>query len=177
MFELLELSFYFQYCALSKRFVPEAINFLYGVLRLAHPKNSEIPVRAPFLTTMDSFDLIVQDKSKDIQVEKLSTKDLIYSNCTESFKVNALGLALTLLTKFCDFWQKEDPAILLFNCFIPVLDSNRFSNSLKESVEEALGKIESFRNGSLKYLVLEKQKPKPLRLYEPLIEEVYVEIS
>lgn len=106
------------------------------------------------------------------EFSQLSIRNLIQINSSEEFKVNAVALALNLLSEFCNFWEEGQSAILVFEPFIPLLDSNVFSDCLKEASDKVLAKILKFKNENLKMLVLQKKKPKPLRLYEPNIEEV-----
>ena len=86
--------------------------------------------------------------------------------------MNALSLGIKLLSEFCDNWERGQPAYLLFEEFVPLLNSKLYHGCLKDGVENVLEKILNFKRENLKMLVLEKKRPKPLRLYEPNIEEV-----
>lgn len=162
-----------EYCSLSKRYVPEAINFLRGILRLAHSKQLKIPTVPPFkLKDIDSYSLEVTDKSISCDNLKLNINDLFKENNEDEFKIRSINLALNLLNQFCQFWNEEPSSVLIFEPFVPLLNVENYPVCLREKIEEVLKNILKLKKNKLIKLMLEKKKPKPLRLYEPEIEQV-----
>lgn len=102
----------------------------------------------------------------------MRVNDLLEKTDDDDFKIKAVSLALHLLTRFCDLWGTNAAALLIFEPFVPLLRADNYCECLRGGAQEALEKVMSFKKEKLEKLMLESKKPKPLRLYEPRIEEV-----
>lgn len=159
-----------QFTSFSKRFVPEVVHFIRGVLRLCQPKESKQPVYLPFRSQdIEKFNLVC---NKSCSASKLSVKDLIVEDNSEEFKVKAISLTLQILSELCDLLGDKNGSILIFEPFLNLLNSTSFSSCLEETVKIIVSKIENMKIKGLDKLVLERKRPKPLKLYEPRIEEM-----
>lgn len=101
---------------------------------------------------------------------------LIETEFNDKFRVSAVWVAVCLLSDFLELW-KDLPSSL--EIFVPILESlrklpiNRYNNLLKESVNALVTKLEQMSGNRKKCLVHEAKKPRPLRLYEPAIDDQY----
>ncbi|KAI0722399.1 nucleolar protein 14 [Cerioporus squamosus] len=110
------------YEKLSKRFVPEAINFLVNsVLHLAphsYASVDSLPGSFPALDfrTASTLPLAIDiKKAKKLSVNKPDlTKSLCQSRLGEQEKVDLLGLSLELLSRFADMYKGLDGFVELF---------------------------------------------------------------
>ena len=112
---------FLQYEALSKRLVPEAVNFLASVLLVLAPHRfkdvSSIPggFPVPELGEVSSLRLSIK-KAKSLAVHKPDLTSLLddVPHDEEQSKVNLLGLAFSLIGKFADYYKGLDGFIELF---------------------------------------------------------------
>ncbi|XP_046383627.1 nucleolar protein 14 homolog [Ischnura elegans] len=177
-----------EYSSLSKRFSPEAVSFLLNVIYMAIPKAPGLP--EPPIPPMyknisdDSTNLLVIIKNPFANMEPpdliLEAEDLDESNekIDGSFRARALNVAVQLILSWInqlnDLPAKKDifqPSMGL----ISLLPTSAYPESLANSVkvlEETL--MDMVNNcGPIERLARAAKKPKPLRLYEPAIEEVF----
>lgn len=140
---------FLQFEARSKRFVPEAINFLVNsVLHLAPHKYQEISTlpgsfpspdfRSDFCLSL-SLDRNVQNR---LVAQKPNLFNLLAaSNLNEQSKVDLLGNALNLLGQFADMYKALDGFIELYEPILAILEniqSKYLPDGLRVSIKFSL---------------------------------------
>ncbi|XP_014665036.1 PREDICTED: nucleolar protein 14-like isoform X2 [Priapulus caudatus] len=183
---LLLCTVFLDYVSLSKRFVPEVNNFLYGILFMASIKQDQVlRVYPPFKSVGTSADLLVLPKSainnRTIDTSPLglwemaSLKDI--EEPTLEFKCTAISVTLKLLCKFAVLY-KSLPAYL--EIFAPVKNVlckvpwERYTDSVKASHQQLVQELSNCLE-TRQSLSRSKKRPQPLKLFEPLIEDKDVE--
>ena len=92
----------------------------------------------------------------------------------DEFRVASLSIGVRLLKDFLSLWDELPSIPEVYN---PVLESlrklplERYNSCMKESVGALLVQIEKLGGRTRKRLIHEAKKPKPLRLYEPAVED------
>ena len=122
-------SLFLQYEKFSKRFVPEAINFLVNsVLHLAplsYTNVASLPGSFPAHDFKTSLTLSLALDEKKAKKLSLNKPDLVKCLCTEHLgeqdKVDLLGLSLELLGRFADVYKGLDGFIELFTPISDIL--------------------------------------------------------
>lgn len=92
-----------------------------------------------------------------------------------SFKLRAVRTALKLLLEFCCHLENLAASYHIFKPVLTTLkqiDVEKYPCFVQEDIRNVISKIEEIAHKKLHLLVMEKKKPKALRLYEPRIEEV-----
>ncbi|TFK94236.1 Nop14-like protein [Polyporus arcularius HHB13444] len=177
-------SLFLHYEKLSKRFVPEAINFLVNsVLHLApHSYTSvdSLPGSFPVLDFRTSFTLpLVIDikKAKKLSVNKPDmTRSLCESRLSEQEKVDLLGLTFELLNRFADSYKGLDGFVELFTPLGEILASLKSSglpselSTRMQSLQDSLGRMLKFALQARRPLRLQAHKPIPIPTYVPKFE-------
>jgi nucleolar protein 14 len=114
-------SLFLQYELLSKRFVPEVINFLanatlhLGPHSFASAKSLPGAFTCPDLRSELCESLTIdRSKAKRLQFRKPDLVHMISANPTEQSKIDALGVALGLLERFGDMYKSLDGFIELY---------------------------------------------------------------
>nr|XP_034188024.1 nucleolar protein 14 homolog [Osmia lignaria]XP_034188025.1 nucleolar protein 14 homolog [Osmia lignaria] len=172
-----------EYTVLSKRFAPSVINFLRGVIYVSTPKHliQGIKMIPPFKTAGELSNLLIlyEDKT-DLDIEPNTTSmkasDLTDGEMDDEFKIRALLTAVNLLNEFKNHLEQLDAVYSIFEPVVKLLKPNsydKYPQSVRKSVKQLRKDLKALKNKKLEYIVLEKKKPKPLRLYEPRIEAVY----
>jgi nucleolar protein 14 len=93
----------------------------------------------------------------------------------DSFKVRALHTAVKLLLEFCCHLENMAAGYQIFKPLLSTLkqlDVGKYPCYIQNDIKGVISKIEEMTQKKLQFLVMEKKKPKALRLYEPKIEEV-----
>uniref|UniRef100_UPI00398F5AC9 nucleolar protein 14 n=1 Tax=Pristiophorus japonicus TaxID=55135 RepID=UPI00398F5AC9 len=171
--------------SLSKRFVPEVVNFLLGILHLAVPSKGTLgyTLVPPFKPSGKSSDLLVVKDKK--AAESWEMKPLPMSRIqgvkqqdklqTAHFRFSCIALCFTLC-KRCSSLYRSLPAFreiirpleILLTSHLPV---NDYPAQLQELYHEVLKEMED-RPTCYRPLEFEKKKPVPLKLFTPKIVEV-----
>lgn len=176
-----------EFVSLSKRFIPEVVNFLHGFLFLIIPKeeNKYEKVVPPFKPVGSSIDLLRLDtkhSSFDFgpmkMSEVLNTEMELDSLRNDSFRLQATHSCVILIGEFSSLY-KDLPTFR--EVFAPILymfgkiDLNQYPATLKEMMEMVVEEINHHSNKTRKALLMNKKKPQPMRTFEPLVEEVFEE--
>nr|VWO96259.1 Calcium-transporting ATPase (EC [Ganoderma boninense] len=178
-------SLFLQYEKMSKRFVPEAMNFLVNsTLHLApHPYTDvgSIPGNFPaqdFRTALTLPLGIIAKKAKKLSANK---PDLTNCLCGESLgeqtKVDLLGLTWELLGRFADLYKGLDGFIELFTPIQETLTAVKDSSlppdlsTRLQSLRDSLGRLLKFATQSRRPLRLQAHKPIPIPTYIPKFEQ------
>lgn len=160
------------------------INFLRGIIHISTPKHliQGIKIIPPFKTIGESSNLLILDEDQtnlDINPSSIHMKasDLVDGPLDDGFRIRALLIAVNLLREFKNHLEELEAAYSIFEPIVKLLELNSFDkypSSVKKHIKQLRKDLKELKNKKLEYIVIEKKKPKPLRLYEPRIEAVYV---
>lgn len=162
---------------LSKRFAPSVINFLRGIIYIATPTDltQKMKIIPPFETAYKSLIISKTENTIDPNGTHMFASDLIHDELDDNFKIRAFLTAVNLLTEFKNQLEELEAAYPIFEYIVQLLKINKFKQyplNIRDHVKELYKKLEFLRNKKLEYIVLENDKPKPLRTYEPKIMTV-----
>lgn len=172
-----------EYTVSSKRFAPSAINFLRGVIYTATPKHLIQGIRMipPFKTIGELSNILVLDgdqSNADINPIGIRMKaaDLVCEDLEDEYKIRTLLTAVNMLNEFKNNFDELEAVYSIFEPIYKLLKSNKFDKyppEARKHIKKLKKDLRELSARELKYLVLEKKRPKPLRMYEPKIEAVY----
>uniref|UniRef100_A0A667ZAB4 NOP14 nucleolar protein homolog (yeast) n=1 Tax=Myripristis murdjan TaxID=586833 RepID=A0A667ZAB4_9TELE len=171
-----------EYVSLSKRFLPELINFLSGTLHLAVPDKTAIgySVVLPFRPSGKYSDLLVLSdpescKSWSKKTLSLSATQNLESSTTANNVLMCLSTCLDLVKRCCllykeltSFTHIFQPIGTLLSKHLPVQTYPALLQELHSEILAAISSAPVTRTP----LVFEKKKPIPLKLLTPKIVEV-----
>lgn len=182
-------SVFLQCVTISKRFVPEVMNYLHGILYLASSKDSQKSpqIFPPFKPVEPENNLLVLSEEtaseETIQPLKLSylkgckdddDKDDLF-NC-DRFRLSAIHVAAGLSIEFCALYKDLPSCPEIFS---PVevqlshLTKDRYPKVLQERLSKLENQIEEIKHiGRFPLVQIVKQKITNLKMFEPRIEEV-----
>ncbi|KIK96407.1 hypothetical protein PAXRUDRAFT_825971 [Paxillus rubicundulus Ve08.2h10] len=172
-----------QYESLSKRFVPEAVNFtVNATLHLAphvFTNTTSLPGTFPcpdFRSELCGPLAINKRAAKDLVFCKPDLHQLMSTQPTEQSKIDALGLALDLIDRFAEMYKALDGFIELYEPILVVmsgLECGELSESVQSrvaSLQDKMGRLLRFARQSRKPLLLQAHKPIPIPTYIPKFE-------
>ncbi|CAH1404285.1 unnamed protein product [Nezara viridula] len=165
-----------EYIWLSKRVMPEALNFLSGVICMASPL-SDLPVLSPF--KKEHKFLFLQKSAAGLKVDlTMSASDFMLKGpkIDDEFRVRSIYCALKLLHLLAESYEEIAESKLLFKPIMNHLDFFEIKNypsSVREAYYQLIEILVRINNKEMVPLMLEAKKPKALRLYEPSIQPVY----
>lgn len=185
---LLLTTYIHEYSQLSCRLLPSALNFLNGCLTLCVPKKSiEVvrlipPFKSPSLLVLEertkkSLNRWNDEKNFD---SKIQSKDLLKTAIIdEDFKIRAMNVTLGLIYDFMQLLSENSGIIYLVMPFIENIEKlecnlNSYPNAIQQhitNISNLIAKIQEEKK--LQYLVAKERKPKPLRMLEPRVVQVY----
>lgn len=162
-----------EYIQLSKRYIPETINTLRGMLLMAFENTITVSHVQQFRPNMKMLVL----KNNVTQIEwptKLSVNEIfIEKDLDDAFKLTSLYVTLDLVCRFCklcedipsihEIWE---PHLSIINKF--KIDSDKMSVQIDKTITQL-----QIINKKLEKLQTLSNRPKALRLYEPRIQKVY----
>ncbi|NXG55294.1 NOP14 protein, partial [Hemiprocne comata] len=176
---------FLEYVSLSRRFVPELINFLLGVLHISLPKKQAqgYTVVHPFTPVGKNLELLLVCDKKDLeswQKQNLPLSIVTRLNETSRTEMNhtrlsCLAFCFDLIKKSAalyeslpSFHEIMHPIRILLTQYVPV---NEYPEKMKEWYHSAVQELEN----KVKHytpMVCEKKKPVPLKQYTPKIVKV-----
>ncbi|CAL8317522.1 unnamed protein product [Lota lota] len=174
-----------EYVSLSKRFLPELLNFLCGILHLAVPDKTSIgySVVPPFRPAGKHSDLLLLSSPQSSSTWTNHTLPLAMTQHLEltdhlhrdHHRMTCLSTCLDLLKHCCLLYKDSHSFTAVFQPIQTLLSKHlplqTHPEVLQELKTEILAAIESAPR-SHNPLVFEKQKPIPLRMFTPKIVEV-----
>lgn len=178
-------SLFLHYEKMSKRFVPEAVNFLVNsTLHLASHSYTDVASLPGNFPAQDFRTALTLPLGLDVRrVKKLSANkpDLTSCLCGEALgeqtKVDLLGLTWELLRRFADLYKGLDGFIELFTPIQEILGSVK-ANSLPpdlstclQSLQDSVSRLLNFATQSRRPLRLQAHKPIPIPTYIPKFEQ------
>lgn len=152
-----------------------------GIVYAATPEASiqEMNVISPFKKGCNF--LVVSEELTEIEIDlngaNMTASDLIYEELDNEFRIRALITAVNLIREFKNQLQELEAVYLIFEPIFKLLKINKFKKyplNVRNHIEEIRKEIKALQHKKLEPMVLEKKRPKPLRLYEPKIVTVYV---
>ncbi|ETW84116.1 hypothetical protein HETIRDRAFT_458040 [Heterobasidion irregulare TC 32-1] len=175
---------FLQYEELSKRFVPEALNFtVNAVLHLAPHGFKDVAKLPGSFPSPDFGSQRCKSLSIDAkQAKKLSigspdlSKILGEQRQDEQTKVNLLGLSIELLSRFADMYKGLDAFIELYQPVLSVLEGvkrDKLSDELQtrlSTITDALTRLLKFSRQARRPLLLQAHKRIPIPSYIPKFE-------
>ncbi|XP_023944280.2 nucleolar protein 14 homolog [Bicyclus anynana] len=174
------VSLILEYTVLSKRFVPEALNFLRGIFYLCANTSVLNPVQVvpPFRLHREAKILILErDCSKMAVEEKMAGKDLLLSEIDDSYKIRCLMTSSLMLKEFFDNYNDFEALAAIFEPHIQLLsrvDLDLYPVKVAQKVSEILQYMkQTLEVKTYTQMAKEKVRPKALRLYEPDIQDVF----
>ncbi|XP_041314119.1 nucleolar protein 14 [Pyrgilauda ruficollis] len=176
---------FLEYVSLSRRFVPELINFLLGVLHISLPKNRAqgYTVVHPFTPVGKNLELLLVCDKEDLKSwEKQNVPLSILTRLKETSRteinhtrLSCLALCFDLIKKCAalyeslpSFHEIMHPVRILLTQHMPV---NEYPEKMQEWYHSALKELEN-KEKHYTPLICEKKKPVPLKQYTPKIVKV-----
>ncbi|KAF1499128.1 Nucleolar protein 14, partial [Eudyptula minor] len=176
---------FLEYVSLSRRFVPELINFLLGVIHISLPKKQAqgYTVVHPFAPGGKNSELLLVCDKKDLESwQKQNLPLSIVTRLKETrgtemnhIRLSCLALCFDLIKKCAalyeslpSFHEIMHPVRILLTQHVPV---NAHPEQMQEWYHSALEELEN----KVKHytpLIREKKKPVPLKQYTPKIVKV-----
>lgn len=174
-----------EYVSLSKRFVPECVNFLHGLLFLASNKdpNKYARVIPPFRPVGKFNDLLVVSKTNkkaDVKMLKMSKVLNVEMDIDElrndDFRLSVIKGCVALLSEFQTLYQELPSYREIFSPILDMMDKlpvNKYPLTLQESIKDLQKTLKERSSKSRMQVSMPHSKPKPLKMFEPKIEEVF----
>lgn len=146
------------------------INFLSGLLSMTVPKNAPLKVSPSYLVLLENYSL------NSFKSLNLDSKDLLNGDIDEEYKVRVLYVTLKLLEEFYNNLRELSSSTEIFEPILKqleVIPVSNYSKEVKTCLEVLTNTLKDGKaNKKLRYIVMEAERPKALRLYEPKIEVV-----
>ena len=169
-------SLFLHYEQLSKRFVPEAVNFLVNsTLHLSPHSYADVPSlpgnfpAQDFKTSLTIPLVLDAKKGKKLSANKPDlAKCLSGEPLDEQAKIDLLGLTLELLGRFADLYKGLEGFIELFTPIQEILSTVKGSSlppglsTRLQSLQDTLGRLLKFALQSRQPLRLQAHKPIPM---------------
>ncbi|KAJ3605299.1 hypothetical protein NHX12_027348 [Muraenolepis orangiensis] len=174
-----------EYVCLSKRFLPEVLNFLCGTLHMAVPDKTSLgySVVPPFRPVGKHNDLLLLSAPESSATWTNQTLPLALTQHLEltdhlhrdHHRLTCLSTCLDLVHRCCLLYKDTDAFSAVFRPVQTLLSRHLPLDAHPEALQELKSSILAAIEGaprSHKPLVFEKQKPIPLRMFTPKIVEV-----
>ncbi|KAJ2941618.1 hypothetical protein O0L34_g14675 [Tuta absoluta] len=169
-----------EYTVLSKRFVPEAVNFLRGILYLCANTSVLNPIQVvpPFRVHKDAKVLNLEhDCSKMEVTNKMAAKDLVLNDIDDDFKIRCLMTSTLMIKEFFDNYNDIEAQEFIFEPHIQLysrIDVELYPKKVAKLINKTVQYMkEGLEVKTYTPLSREKKKPKALRLYEPDFQDVF----
>ncbi|NXM93198.1 NOP14 protein, partial [Sylvia borin] len=176
---------FLEYVSLSRRFVPELVNFLLGVLHISLPKKQAqgYTVVHPFTPVGKNLELLLVCDEEDLKSwEKQNVPLSIVTRLKEASRteinhtrLSCLALCFDLIKKCAalyeslpSFHEIMHPVRILLTQHVPV---NEYPEKMQEWYHSALKELQD-KVKQYTPLICEKKKPVPLKQYTPKIVKV-----
>ncbi|KAJ8025447.1 Nucleolar protein 14 [Holothuria leucospilota] len=180
---------FLQYVHLSKRIVPEVINFLHGMLFLSKQKKVAgklDQVFPPFKPVGKHINYLVlsEDRSESTSCPAMKIKDLFNFSHNSShldnddFRIWATNLSLSLLREFLNMYKDQDSSFELFDPVRQALTEDwinvgQYPASTKELHQNLLSDLDALKGKTKRALERTRRRPVCLKMFEPKFEENY----
>ncbi|KAF8738680.1 hypothetical protein AX14_010609 [Amanita brunnescens Koide BX004] len=172
-----------QYESLSKRFVPEAINFAVNAVVHLAPQGYESASTLPGFFPAPDFRSDLHEKLRIRTSDEVVTPGkanllalLVTREPPEQDKMDLLALALNILGRYADMYKALEGFIELYEPILEIIQRIRKPKVLEglqshiESLQNMLGRLLKFARQSRQPLQLQSHKPIPIPTYIPKFE-------
>ncbi|XP_008946378.1 PREDICTED: nucleolar protein 14 [Merops nubicus] len=176
---------FLEYVSFSRRFVPELINFLLGVLHISLPKKQAqgYTVVHPFTPVGKNLELLLVCDKKDLESwQKQSLPLSIVTRLKETSRTEMNHIRLSCLALCFDLIKKCAVLYEPLSSFHEIMHPIRVVLTQHMPVDEYPEKMQEWYHSALKELenkvkhytplICEKKKPMPLKQYTPKIVKV-----
>ncbi|KAI9447922.1 nucleolar protein 14 [Lactarius indigo] len=172
---------FLQYESLSKRFVPEVINFLIGAVQSLSPRrgSSNESEKSTFSSSRHNKRLCAIDKGEGAKLT-VNRPDLVTvigdEQISAQVNVDLLSLAIDLLARFSESYKALDGFIELYSPVLEVLSGANFDvlcPTLQDRIAQTITTIQKLLKFSLQArrpLRLQAHKPIPIPTFMPKFE-------
>ncbi|KAG9479561.1 hypothetical protein GDO78_011532 [Eleutherodactylus coqui] len=177
---------FLEFVSLSKRFIPELINFLLGILHLATPRKASVDyvVVPPFKLHGKSSELLLIDSTEDsaswvkknlplTAINGLDTEDKTEIN---HFKITCISVSLDLIKRCVDNYGTLPSFREIFSPIEKIicehLPRNMYPEKIQDLCKKILENIEKRSKKPYSPLAFEKQMPVPLKMFIPKVMPV-----
>lgn len=162
---------FYEYVALSKRFVPEAINFLQTVIFLASVKGLESSKFCKSICHGDK-NLLLVTSVEECEPQKINVSMLsnVPIENNDKLKLSVLNSAVKQLQYYIGIYSSLPSFPELFSpirYLLKNLPVEFYPSSLKLSITRLSDEIADVLSQSRTYVVFPLKRPKPLKLFEP----------
>lgn len=163
-----------QFEVVSKRLVPEAINFIACVVSglLQRRKGKALELAYPDLLCCE-----IQINSSSAHRHPVDLIAILAENDTEQNKADLLGAALRLIPVFATMYSSSTAFIELFKPVLTILENSRVAKlhqdlkMLFEQTTSTLSRRLGFAQDARTPLTLQNHKPIPIASYAPKFED------
>ncbi|XP_062430534.1 nucleolar protein 14 [Rhea pennata] len=176
---------FLEYVSLSRRYVPELINFLLGILHISLPKKQAqgYTVVHPFTPVGKNLELLLVCDKKDMESwQKQNLPLSIVTGLKETSRTEMNHIRLSCLALCFDLIKKCAALYESLPSFHEIMHPVRILLTQHMPVSEYPERMQEWYNGALRELenkvkhytplVCEKKKPVPLKQYTPKIVKV-----
>ncbi|XP_073503624.1 nucleolar protein 14 [Phyllobates terribilis] len=177
---------FLEYVSLSKRFIPETINFLLGILHLATPRKASVDyvVVPPFKLHGKFSELLLTDNTEDAASWVKSNLPLRAINGLNSegeteinhFKLTCIAVCLDLIQRCLDNYGTLPAFQEIFSPIEKVIREHLPRNTYPEKIQDIcrniLEDIEKYSTKPYSPLVFEKRMPIPKKMFTPKVMPV-----
>ncbi|KAG0279373.1 nucleolar complex protein 14 [Linnemannia exigua] len=186
---LMLCNLFLDYQSLSKRVVPEAVNFLASSLVYLAPKGtfsedvSVLPGSFPIQDVSKATLQMTTKGLKTVEVERLSIDMFKMKDSTlekNTYRVAAMSAAADILLKYAILYASTTAFTEMFQGPLELLTTlstvSEFSSTLKKQLvktQDRIQKLQGFSTDSRTPLQLQAHKPVPIASYVPKFEEGY----
>ena len=159
-----------EYVSLSKRFIPELVNTLHGLVYLASSNN---PSRPPPPCKGGNYLTLTSDM-KTTSVNNISFSEVnSVKEVDEEFKVSSLAAVLKITIKLLKLYRDIPSSFEIFEQMkksLDVVDKDKYPSSVVQMIDQVISTIGGLRRRKVGVLKPSKKKPL-LRMLEPEIED------
>ncbi|XP_040275114.1 nucleolar protein 14 [Bufo bufo] len=177
---------FLEYVSLSKRLIPELINFLLGILHLATPRkaSADYVVVPPFKFHGKSSELLLTDSTEDaaswvkrnLPLTTINGLDLEDKTEINHFKLTCIAVCLDLVKRCVDNYGALPAFKEIFSPIEKIirghLPRNTFPEKIQDLCKNILDDIEKHSKKPYSPLVFEKQMPVPMKMFTPKVMPV-----
>ncbi|XP_050435803.1 nucleolar protein 14 [Adelges cooleyi] len=163
-----------EYVQLSKRFIPEVVNVLRGVVGMAVIDEQPISYVQQFKPNMKY--LLVGDAVLPANwPTKLAIKEIYNENDIDTeFKLTAIYVTLDLIGRFSQLCDNIQSTREIWSPHLKTINNLKIqSDIINQQIDRVKKDLETVINKKLEKVQTLSDRPKALRLYEPRIQKVY----
>ncbi|XP_071827563.1 nucleolar protein 14-like isoform X2 [Apostichopus japonicus] len=180
---------FMQYVHLSKRIVPEVINFLHGLLFLSKAKKDPgrlDQVLPPFkpIGKHNNYLVLTEDRSSVTTCPAFNISDIFSTSHdlshldNDDFRIWAMNLTLHLLLEFLKMYENQDSCVELFAPIktalkLEWLTIRKYPERTQELHKTLLEEVDALDGKQKRALERTRKRPVSLKMFEPKFEDNY----